>query len=83
MEIVRAEYVARLLNTGEGDPVLIVHRGSADVVTESELEDPRYAGALRLVSREELASAREGDPTDEELEELARRLSTAVGNLGG
>lgn len=83
METVRAEHVARLLRTEDGDPVLIVHQGSADVVPESALDDPRYAGALRLVSRSELASVQEGDPTDEETAALARRLDTAVRNLGG
>ncbi|WP_017571151.1 hypothetical protein [Nocardiopsis halotolerans] len=84
MATIRAEHVARLLCTEDGDPVLIVHRGRADVVEAADLDDPRYEGALRLADRSDLAPERSGgDPTGEELEALARRLDTAVRNLGG
>lgn len=84
MEIIRAEHVARLLRTEDGDPVLIVHRGRADVVEAGALDDPHYEGALRLADRSDLAGERGGgEATQEEVEVLARRLDTAVRNLGG
>ena len=83
METIRAEHVARLLRTEDGDPVLIVHEGRADVVARTALDDPRYEGALHLADRGDLASVRGEDPSDEEIEALARRLDTAVRNLGG
>lgn len=84
MEIVRAEHVARLLSTEGGDPVLVVHEGRADVVEEADLDDPRYAGALRVIGRADLLSERGGArPGPEEIEALARRLDTAVRGLGG
>lgn len=83
METIRAEHVARLLRTEDGDPVLIVHEGQAEVVAKSALDDPRYEGALTLVDRGDLVSVQGEDPTDEEIEVLARRLDTAVRNLGG
>ncbi|MFD6950311.1 hypothetical protein A6A08_02135 [Nocardiopsis sp. TSRI0078] len=83
MEIVRAEHVARLLSTQDGDPVLIVHRGRAEVVDAAELDDPGYEGALRVAERGDLVPDKGGEPTQEEAETLARRLDTAVRNLGG
>lgn len=83
MRTVRAEHVARLLRTEDGDPVMIVHRGRVDVVPESALDEPPYEGALRLVDRDDLDAGRDGDPTDEEIEAIAQRLDTAVSNLGG
>ena len=84
MEIVRAEHVARLLSTEDGDPVLIVHGGRADVVEEADLDDPRHAGALRVIGRADLLAERGGArPGPEETEALARRLDTAVRSLGG
>ncbi|ADH69889.1 MULTISPECIES: hypothetical protein [Nocardiopsis] len=84
MEIVRAEHVARLLSTQNGDPVLVVHEGRADVVEEADLDGPRYAGALRVIGRADLLEERGGArPGPEETEALARRLDTAVQGLGG
>jgi hypothetical protein len=84
VEIVRAEHVARLLSTENGDPVLVVHEGRADVVEAADLDDPRYAGALRVIGRADLLSERGGgEPGPEEAEALARRLDTAVRGLGG
>nr|WP_227014524.1 hypothetical protein [Nocardiopsis sinuspersici] len=62
---------------------MIVHRGRAEVVESTELDDPRYEGALRVADRGDLASERGGEPTREEAEALAQRLDTAVRNLGG
>ncbi|WP_223830460.1 hypothetical protein [Nocardiopsis quinghaiensis] len=81
--IVHAEHVTRLLSTEDGDPVLIVHRGQAEVVEAAELDDPRYEGALRVAERGDLVPEKGGEPTREEAEALARRLDTAVRNLGG
>ncbi|NKY96130.1 hypothetical protein [Nocardiopsis alborubida] len=84
MEIVRAEHVARLLSTEDGDPVLVVHEGRADVVEEADLDDPSHAGALRVIGRADLLAERGGArPGPEETEALARRLDTAVRSLGG
>lgn len=83
MGIIRAEHVARLLRTEDGNPVLIVHGGRADVISASDLDDPRYKGAMRLADRSDLVPAQGGEPTDAEIEALAQRLDTAVSRQGG
>lgn len=83
MEIVRSEHVARLLHARESDPVLVVYRGRAEVVPEAALEEARYKGALRLAGRGDLGLDRDGDPSDEEIGAVARRLNSAVAHLGG
>ncbi len=81
--MIRAEHVARLLRTEDGEPVLIVREGRAEVVDAARLDEPRYKGALRVASRGDIMPSGGGEPTQEETEALARRLDSAVSHLGG
>ncbi len=84
MEIIQAEHVTRLLHAEEENRVLIIHKGRADVVPESALDDPGYEGALRLVSRTDLGPEHGSDSLSQEgAEAMARRLNAAVESLGG
>ncbi|MUL41976.1 hypothetical protein FZ103_12455 [Streptomonospora sp. PA3] len=84
MATVSAEHVLQLLRSEEPSPVLVVHRGRAEVVAESALEESGYRGALRLAGRDELGIADEPEQVSrEDAEELARRLNSAVEEMGG
>lgn len=83
MDTIQVEHVAQLLRAQGGDPVLIVLRGRVDVVAESALDDPQYAGALRVAHRDEVAPEQAGEPTDEEVRAIAQRLDVVVRNQGG
>ncbi|WP_193044174.1 hypothetical protein [Mycolicibacterium baixiangningiae] len=80
---VSADDVRQLLGT-DGDAVLVLIEGRAEVVTAGQLGSPQYLGALEIISRDELLKRTGGtDLGDRELEEQAAALNTAVDELGG
>lgn len=79
MDVIREEHVAELLRTEEPEPVLVVCRGTAEVVPRSRLGDPEYRGALQVVSRGEL----EAGTATRDAAVLARRLNETVSAMGG
>ncbi|WP_197373123.1 hypothetical protein [Mycolicibacterium baixiangningiae] len=80
---VSADDVRRLLGT-DGDAVLVLIEGRAEVVTAGQLGSSQYLGALEIISRDELLKRTGGtDLGDRELEEQAAALNTAVDELGG
>lgn len=80
---IRADDVRRLLDT-DGEAVLVLLEGRAEVVTAGQLGSEQYRGALEIISRDELRKRTGGTELgDRELEEQAAALNTAVDELGG
>ncbi|BBY19598.1 hypothetical protein [Mycolicibacterium litorale] len=80
---ISADDVRQLLGA-EGEAVLVLIEGRAEVVTAGQLGSDRYLGALEIISRDELLKRTGGaDLSDRELEEQAATLNSAVDELGG
>lgn len=80
---VSADDVRQLLGA-EGEAVLVLIEGRAEVVTAGQLSSPQYQGALEIISRDELVKRVGGpDVDDRDLAEQAAALNTAVDELGG
>jgi NADH dehydrogenase len=80
---ISADHVRRLLDT-DGDAVLVLIEGRAEVVTAGQLGSSEYQGALEIISRDELVKRTGGTELgDRELDEQAAALNTAVDELGG
>ena len=80
---INADDVRQLLGT-DGDTVLVLIEGRAEVVTAGQLSSSEYHGALEIISRDELLKRTGGTEVgDRELEEQAAALNTAVDELGG
>ncbi|SDM55710.1 Uncharacterized membrane protein [Allokutzneria albata] len=76
---VRGRDLRRLLDTGLPDPALVLVHGRFEVAAADQ-----RGKALEVISREELLRRTgKADPTDAELDQHARALSTAVTTLGG
>ncbi|MGW6442496.1 hypothetical protein [Lentzea sp. NPDC055074] len=70
--------IERLLYTDTPDPVLVVHRGVAEIVAAAELG--RRPGAIVVCSRSELLRrVGERDLTEQELTALAAELTSSTG----
>jgi hypothetical protein len=62
---------------------LVILEGRAQVIATEETDSDRYAGAMDIISGEELARRIDADtPTDRELDTLAGTLNTMVAKLG-
>lgn len=80
---ISADQVRQLLDAN-GEATLILIEGRAEVVTEGQLRSDQYAGALEVISRDELLKRTGGaELSDHELEEQAAVLNSAVDELGG
>ncbi|MEU9556489.1 hypothetical protein [Streptomyces fumanus] len=80
---VTREQVRELLEAGDDGSTLVVVEGRAQVVSAADLRTDRYAGALEVVSGEELArQATPGDRSEGQLDALAATLNTMVAKLG-
>ncbi|BCI55176.1 hypothetical protein NIIDNTM18_44540 [Mycolicibacterium litorale] len=80
---INADDVRQLLAT-DGEAVLVLIEGRAEVVTAGQSGSSEYQGALEIISRDELLKRTGGtDLDDRALEEQAAALNTAVDELGG
>jgi hypothetical protein len=87
MDKVTADDVRALLAAPDPGASLVVLGGDVSVAGPDELGSGRYAGALSVVSQQDLREA-EGNldldhMSERDLDELAARLSRAVEQLGG
>jgi NADH dehydrogenase len=73
----------RRLHSAEGDAVLVLIEGRADVVTADQLASDEYRGALEVITRRDLTARLGDDPSDHELTEQAAILDAEVSELGG
>ncbi|MCV7172922.1 hypothetical protein H7I41_23640 [Mycobacterium manitobense] len=73
----------RRLHGAEGDAVLVLIEGRAEVVTADQLESDEYRGALEVITRRDLTARVGDDPSDHELTEQAAILDAEVSELGG
>ncbi|MFD5162169.1 hypothetical protein ACFWMJ_29590 [Streptomyces hawaiiensis] len=80
---VTREHVRELLEARDDGRTLVVLEGRAQVVPAGDLGSDRYAGALEVVSGEELTrQATPGTRSERELDALAATLNTMVSKLG-
>jgi hypothetical protein len=80
---VTREHVRELLEARDDSRTLVVVEGRAQVVPADDLGSGRYAGALEVVSGEELTRQATPDTRSErELDALAATLNTMVSKLG-
>jgi NADH dehydrogenase len=79
---VSAEDVRSLLDA-DGDAVLVLIEGRADVVARDQLSSDQYQGALEVISRAELADRVGAEPSDDEVAKQAAILDAEVSELGG
>jgi hypothetical protein len=80
---VTREHVRELLEARDDGPTLVVVEGRAQVVPADDLGSGRYAGALEVVSGEELTrQVPPGARSERELDALAATLNTMVSKLG-
>jgi hypothetical protein len=80
---ISTEDVRRLLESDQGDSVLVLVEGRTEVIGASRLSSEQYRGALEVISREELVKRIGDSPDEHELAEQAALLDTAVSELGG
>lgn len=73
----------RRLHSAEGDAVLVLIEGRAEVVTRDQLSSDEHRGALEVISRDELAKRLGADASDREFTELAAILDSEATELGG
>ncbi|MBW8792198.1 MAG: hypothetical protein JF597_00910 [Streptomyces sp.] len=79
---VTRDHVRELLAAPDSS-TLVVLEGRAQVIATDETDSDRYAGAMDILSGEELARRIDTDPpTDRELDALAGTLNTMVAKLG-
>ncbi|MFI6436284.1 hypothetical protein [Streptomyces sp. NPDC050759] len=79
---VTRDHVRELLAAPDSS-TLVVLEGRAQVIATEETNSDRYAGAMDVISGEELARRIDtGPPTDRELDALAGTLNTTVAKLG-
>ncbi|GAB3213401.1 hypothetical protein SAMN02745673_01402 [Marinactinospora thermotolerans DSM 45154] len=84
MSVIRAEHVEELVKRTDPSPLLVVLEGRARVVSRDQLEEPEHKGALVVADRDEILGGRGAEEvTRADAEALARRLDSAVGELGG
>ncbi|MHC3467771.1 hypothetical protein ACYF6T_03565 [Streptomyces sp. 7R007] len=80
---VTRDHVRQLLAPGGGSATLVVLEGRAEVIDAGELDSDRYAGAVDVVSGEELARRAGSDlPAGQDLDALTGVLNTMVAKLG-
>ncbi|MGW0424900.1 hypothetical protein [Streptomyces sp. NPDC003015] len=80
---VTRDHVRELLAAREDSATLVLIEGHAQVIAAAERDTDRYAGALDVMSAEELAHRIGTDsPTGRELDVLAGTLNTMVAQLG-
>jgi hypothetical protein len=76
--------VRQLLESPDGDAVLVLVRGRVLVLTGEELDSGSHPGALHIASRADLVDQLgRTDLTEYERTELAAKLDAGVSNLGG
>ncbi|MGA5463340.1 hypothetical protein [Mycobacterium sp. NPDC050041] len=73
----------RRLQSAEGDAVLVLIEGRAEVVTAEQLTSDEYRGALEVITHGDLTARLGDDPSDRELTEQAAILDAEVSELGG
>jgi hypothetical protein len=78
------DHVQELLNGRQDGSTLVVLEGHAQVVPTKELGSDRYAGALEIMTAEELArQVGTSSPAEHDVHALTTRLNTWVAKLGG
>ncbi|MFL5998256.1 MAG: hypothetical protein ACJ736_28830 [Streptomyces sp.] len=79
---VTRDHVQELLAAPDSSTLVLVE-GRAEVIAAEETDSDRYAGAMDIISGEELVRRIDADtPTDPELDALAGTLNTMVAKLG-
>ncbi len=77
------DQVRELLGARGSKSTLVLLEGHARVVAAEELGSERYAGAVDVISGEELArTVGPGVPSEQDLDALAATLNTLVSKLG-
>lgn len=80
---ISADDVRRLLASDVADAVLVLIEGHTDVVPAEQLDTDEYRGALRVISRSDLADRAHGAQlSEEQMAEEAAKLDSAVSELG-
>ncbi|MFE7855467.1 hypothetical protein [Streptomyces sp. NPDC057403] len=80
---VTRDHVRALLAEREEPATLVLVEGRAEVVTVEERTSVRYAGAMDVISGEDLARrAGTRAPAEQDLEALVGMVNTLVGKLG-
>ncbi|MFJ9725040.1 hypothetical protein ACIRP3_20050 [Streptomyces sp. NPDC101209] len=80
---VTRDHVRALLAEREEPATLVLVEGRAEVVTVEERPSDRYAGAMDVISGEDLARrAGTRAPAEQDLEALVGMVNTLVGKLG-
>jgi hypothetical protein len=80
---VTPDHVRELLTARQDAPTLVVLEGRAQVIAAEDVTAGRYAGAIEVMSGEELARQVGPDaPSEQDLDALAATLNTMVSKLG-
>jgi hypothetical protein len=81
--LISRDHVRELLATRDDRPTLVILEGRARVVSADDLGSARYAGAVEVMSGEELTrQVGQGSPSERDLDDLAARLESMVSKLG-
>lgn len=80
---ITTDHVRALLAAESGGAILGLIEGQVKVIDADQRDADQYAGALEVVSRDELAQRLGDDPSDDDLNTQAEALSIAVQQLGG
>ncbi|MEV6613225.1 hypothetical protein AB0N31_04960 [Streptomyces sp. NPDC051051] len=84
LRLITRDHVRELLASRDDGSTLVVLEGRARVVPAGELGSQRYAGALEVMSGEDLTrQAGQGPYSEQDLDALAARLETVISHLGG
>jgi hypothetical protein len=81
--LISRDHVRELLATRDDRPTLVILEGRARVVSTDDLRSQRYAGAVEVMSGEELTrQVGQGSHSERDLDDLAARLESMVSKLG-
>jgi hypothetical protein len=81
--IVSPDDITALLGAEDAESVLVLIEGRTQVVPERTLDSEQYAGALRIITRDDLEARLGAQPSEHDIAEQAATLDTAVSELGG
>jgi NADH dehydrogenase len=82
-QTITTDHVRSLLEADEGGAILGLIEGRVEVIDSAQLGTDEYAGALEVITRDELRERVGDEPTDEALNAEAAALSMAAHQLGG
>jgi hypothetical protein len=81
-QTITTDHVRALLDAGSGATIGLIE-GRVEVIDAEQLGTEDFAGALEIVSHDELAGRLGDEPGDHELAEQADQLTMAARTLGG